>query len=289
MFTKSTNQPALPDVAETGLLTFYCHVIESQSPDPILKDEKAVEISKKLNPILANSPNHWLRDLTTGKVKKELVVHINLRAKKYDEYARSFLKTNPNGIIVNIGCGMDSRFQRIDDGKQIFFDLDLPEMMAFRKQYYQETDHYHMIVSSVLDYAWMDRVAKLGKRPVLFLVEGVFMYLDGDRVKELVLELQSRFPGSELVCEVVTEVFTRKPWNLLVAMKMNKQLGVGKSAAYTFGLRNSHEMETWHAGIKYLDDWSYFDTRHPRLGWVGSIGKMKFMRYVQYTVHYCLS
>ena len=42
----STNSISLPDVAQTGLLTFYCHVIESQNPDPILRDEKAVEISR---------------------------------------------------------------------------------------------------------------------------------------------------------------------------------------------------------------------------------------------------
>ncbi len=115
----SNNSISLPDVAVTGMLTFYCHVIESQIPNPILLDEKAVEISRQLNPVFANSSSRLLRNLAKGKVRKELVVHITLRAKKYDEYANSFLKENPNGIIVNIGCGMDSRFQRIDNGKVI--------------------------------------------------------------------------------------------------------------------------------------------------------------------------
>jgi O-methyltransferase involved in polyketide biosynthesis len=284
----SNNSISLPDVAETGMLTFYCHVIESQTPNPILLDEKAVEISRQLNPVFANSSSRLLRNLAKGKVKKELVVHINLRAKKYDEYARSFLIENPNGIIVNIGCGMDSRFQRIDNGKMTGFDLDLPEMIEFKKQFYKEIDRYHFIAASVFDYAWMDQVAKMGKRPVLFMAEGVFMYLDGEKIKDLILKLQSRFPGSELVCEVVTALFTRKPWNRMVALKLNQQLGVGKGAAFTFGVRDSRELETWHSGIEYLDDWSYFDTRHPRLGWVGTMGKMKFMRNVQYTVHYRL-
>jgi O-methyltransferase involved in polyketide biosynthesis len=114
------------------------------------------------------------------------------------------------------------------------------------------------------------------------------MYLDGEKVKELILKMQARFPGSELVCEVVTAIFTRSPWNRMVALKLNTQMGVGKGAAFTFGVRNSRELETWHTGIEYLDDWSYFDTRHPRLGWVGVLGKMKAMRNVQYTVHYRL-
>jgi O-methyltransferase involved in polyketide biosynthesis len=252
-------------------------------------DQKAVEISHQLTPLFAKSSRSLLRNLAKGKVKKELVVHINLRAKKYDEYANSFLIENPNGIIVNIGCGMDSRFQRIDNGRMTCFDLDLPEMIQFKKQFYKETDRYHFIAASVFDYDWMDQVAKVEKQPVLFMAEGVFMYLDGGKVKDLILKLQSRFPGSELVCEVVTEIFTRKPWNKMVALKMNQQLGVGKGAAFIFGIRNSRELETWHSGIEYLDDWSYFDTRHPRLGWVGMMGKSKFMRNVQYTVHYRLN
>ncbi len=288
MSIEMINQPSLPDVAQTGLLTFYCHVIESQSSHPILMDEKAVEIARKLNQVIANSSNRLLRDLAKGRVKDELVVHITLRAKKYDDYARIFINANPNGIIVNIGCGMDSRFLRIDKSRMIFFDLDLPEMIEFRRQYFQETARYHMIGASVFDYSWMDQVAKIGKRPVLFIAEGVFMYLDGGKVKDLVLKLQSRFPGSELVCEVVTALFTHKPWNRMVALKLNQQLGVGKGAAFTFGIRNSRDLETWHSGIEYLDDWSYFDTRHPRLGWVGTMGKIRFMRKVQYTIHYRL-
>ena len=285
----SNNSISLSDVSETGMLTFYCHVIESQKPDPILLDEKAVEISRQLNPVFANSSSSLLRTLARGKIKEELVVHINLRAKKYDEYANSFLIKNPNGIIVNIGCGMDSRFQRIDNGTMTCFDLDLPEMIQFKKRFYKETDRYHFIAASVFDYEWMEQVAKVEKQPVLFMAEGVFMYLDREKVKDLILRLQSRFPGSELVCEVVTELFTRKPWNKMVALKMNQQLGVGKEAAFVFGIRNSCELETWHSGIEYLDDWSYFDTQHPRLGWVGTMGKLKFMRNVQYTVHYRLN
>lgn len=288
MTEKDGKSIALSDVAETGMLTFYCHVLESQTTDPILRDEKAVEISRRLNPLFENSSSRALRNLAKGKISKQLVTHITLRAKKYDEYARSFLAENPDGILVNIGCGMDARFHRVDNGRLTCFDLDLPEMIEFKKQFYEETERYHFIAASVFDYTWMDQVAQVGKRPVLFMAEGVFMYLDGEKVKELILKMQARFPGSDLVCEVVTAIFTRSPWNRMVALKMNKQLGVGKGAAFTFGVRNSRALETWHTGIEYLEDWSYFDTRHPRLGWVGVLAKMKVMRNVQYTVHYRL-
>lgn len=279
----------LPDVAETALLTFYCHAIESQSPSPILGDEKSVEITRRLNPLIKDSPSRLLRSLAAGKLSPDLVVHITLRAKQYDQYVRDFLVQHPDGLVVNIGCGMDSRFERIDNGKVVFFDLDLPEIIALKRSFYRENERYRMLASSVFDYAWMDLVAVKTNRPILFLAEGVFMYLNGGMVKALILELQSRFPESELVCEVANALFTKKPWNRLVAMKLHDKFGIAKGASFEFGLRDTREMETWHSGIQFLDDWSYFDTRHPRLGWVGTLGRFRFMREVQLTVHYRLN
>ncbi len=278
----------IPDVAETGMLTFYCHVIESRRQQPILYDEKALEVARRLSPLFEKSSSRILRSLAKEQVREELVVHINLRARRYDEYAAAFLKENPDGVLVNLGCGMDSRCLRIDNGQMTCFDLDLPEMIAFKRQFYNETDRYALIGASVFDYAWMDQVVLVGKSPVLFMAEGLFMYLDGKKVKELILELQRRFPGSELVCEVVTELFTRKPWDRMVGLKLNRQLGIGRGAAFTFGIPNCRALESWGPGIEFLDDWSYFDTQAPRLGWVGTLGKIRLMRQVQYTVHYRL-
>lgn len=284
----SNNPITLPDVAQTGLLTLYCHVIESGNPDPILRDEKAVEIARQLDPLLAGSSNRLLRKLAKRGLRQNLVFYISMRAKRYDEYAVSFFKEHPEGVLVHIGCGMDSRFQRIDNGRLTCFDLDLPEMINFKRQFFEETERYHLIPASVFDPGWMDQVSKSGRGPVLFMAEGVFMYLDSAKVKELILTLQSRFPGSELVCEVVKELFTRKPWNRMVSIKLNQQMGVGKDAAFNFGIRNSREMESWGKGIEYLDEWNYFDSGHPRLGGMAALGKIKFMREVQYTVHYRL-
>ncbi len=280
--------PNLSHVAETCLLTFYCHALESQSPDPILKDEKAVEITGRITPMMADSDNMLLRSLYLGKIKPELVVHIALRAKKYDEYAREFIARHPDGMIVNIGCGMDSRFHRIDNGSLIFFDLDLPEVIEFKRRFYQENKRYHMLPYSVFETKWMDAVLAYGKRPVMFLAEGVFMYLEADRVKALVLELQARFPGSELACEVVNQRWLSPMMKTMLHAKLRQGTKIGESADFHFGLSDGREMETWHDGIRFLDEWCYFETNHPRLGWMRIFRKSKFFLRTQWTVHYLL-
>lgn len=275
------------DVAATSLVTLYCHAIESQSQEPILNDPKAVEVTRELNRILSGSENKLEKDLVNGKLKKELVTHIAIRARQYDRYVCGFLEQSPCGVVVNIGCGLDSRFLRIDNGKVIFYDLDLPEVIDIKKQFFEENDRYHFISSSVFDYNWMAVVAR-HKGPFLFVAEGVFMYLQKEDVQSLVVKLQSGFPGSELVCEVFNSLWLRKPLKGLMDYKMQHQLHLGKDAKFHFGIRDSKEMEEWHAGIKFLDDWSYFDSDEEKLGWLKLLGKIEFLRKTQWTVHYKL-
>jgi len=121
------------DIAATSFVTLYCHALESLSDDPILSDPKSVGIMNELNKTLS-PPDHMLdRILVAGTLDRRLVVHIAIRAKKYDDYARNFLQKFPDGVVVNIGCGLDSRFLRIDNERVVLYDLDLPEIIAIKK------------------------------------------------------------------------------------------------------------------------------------------------------------
>jgi methyltransferase (TIGR00027 family) len=279
----------LGDIEATSLLTLHCHALESQSKNPILDDPTAVEIVGKLAPTLSKSKNTLYKKMAKGKIDKNLIVHVALRAKKYDEYIRSFLSGAPDGVVVNIGCGFDTRFQRIDNGKVTFYDLDLPEVIHVKKNLLEENERYHFIDSSVLEHAWMAPLLKYKECSFLFMAEGVFMYLDRESVKSLVLKLQSQFPGCELVCEVFNSLWLSKPLKGMVNFKMQQELHLGKDVTYDFGMRNSREMETWDPGIELLDDWSYFDEPEPKIGMIRLFRYVEFLRKTQWTVHYRLN
>lgn len=276
------------DVAATSFLTLYCHAIESQSKNPILDDPKAVEITQELNKILSDSNNKLDKDLVKGKLKKVMVTHIAIRAKQYDKYVRDFLEKSPDGVVVNIGCGLDSRFLRVDNGSVIYYDLDMPEVIEIKKQFFEENERYHFISSSVLDHDWMSIVAK-HEGPFLFMAEGVFMYLHQEDVQSLILKLQSEFSGSELVCEVFNSLWLKKPLKKIMDFKMQKELHLGKDATFNFGIRDSKEMEEWHEGIEFLDDWSYFDSEEKKLGVLKMFRNIEFIRKTQWTIHYRLN
>ncbi len=145
-----------------------------------------------------------------------------------------------------------------------------------------------MISSSVLDTTWMGLIQE-SKRPVIFLAEGLFMYLDGDKVKDLILTLQARFPGSELVCEVVNERWLKGAAGRILRFKLQKEAKLGGNADFQFGIPDGRALESWNPGIQFLDEWSYFDSMHPKLGSLKWFGKLSFLRKVQWTVHYHLN
>ncbi|MCJ7795017.1 MAG: class I SAM-dependent methyltransferase [Methanoregulaceae archaeon] len=275
------------DVAATSFITLYCHALEALSDNPILSDPKSVEITTELNKTLSRSKHTLDRILVAGTLDKMLVVHIAIRAKKYDDDARDFLQRFSDGVVVNIGCGLDSRFLRIDNGRVVFYDLDLPEIITIKKAFFQETDRYHLIASSVLDFTWMAPVLQ-HKGPFLFMAEGVFMYLDGKDVRSLVLEIQKKFPGSELVCEVENSLWLSPLLKKMLEYKLQHQFHLGKGAMFRSGIRDSREMEHWQSGIQFLDEWSYCDSDEKKLGWLRLLRHIGWIRKTQWTVHYRL-
>ncbi len=54
-----------------------------------------------------------------------------LRGLIFDNWVRQFLEQNPQATVIEIGAGRNTRFERIDHGRQVYwFDLDLPDVIA---------------------------------------------------------------------------------------------------------------------------------------------------------------
>jgi O-methyltransferase involved in polyketide biosynthesis len=125
-------------------------------------------------------------------------------------------------------------------------------------------------------------------RPFLFLAEGVFMYLHQEDVKSLILKLQASFPNSELVAEVVNSFWLRKSLKWMINVKLQREFHLGKEATYNFGIKDSRDLESWHPGLKFLDEWSYVDEPEPKLGALRYFRHINLFRKTQWTIHYKL-
>ena len=99
----------LSGVSETLLIMLYIRAMESQRPDALIKDEKAVELVTRMSYDFDR-----IRRIPLSEGNKVVAV---LRDRECDRYAREFLARHPDAVVVHIGCGLDSRFERVDDDR----------------------------------------------------------------------------------------------------------------------------------------------------------------------------
>jgi len=229
----------LSGVAKTLLITLYIRAVESQRPDALIKDERAEALIRQLDQEALRKTLALTDDFSR--------VAVILKGREFDRFAQDFLRRHPDAVVVHIGCGLDTRFERVDNGRVEWYDLDLPEVIELRRKFIgDEGERYHLLGCSVLEDAWLDTVSAQRQRPFLFLAEGVFMYFKGAQVKLLVLTLRDHFPGAELVFDAFSPIMR---WGHNVRVTRTR---VG---AYLYwALKHGQDLEQWGGGIRLLDE-----------------------------------
>ena len=172
-------------VAETLLIPLYMRAKESRREHPILNDKAAER--------LANSLEYDYVRFDGAKLSE---VGCVVRGWYFDRAVRRFIETHPRAIVVNVGCGLDTRYQRIGNGKAVFYDMDLPEVIALRRELIPEEPGNPYIAASLLETEWMDDLRR--RHPdgaFIFVVEGVLMYFYEKQVRSFLHHVASRFGG----------------------------------------------------------------------------------------------
>ena len=228
-------------IQETLLLPLWGRAYEAQKNTPRLMDKKAVEIIKEIDydfsgieKTQAMSQHGWVaRSLHT------------------DRMAKAFIKRYPEATIVNIGCGMDTTFSRIDNGKIMFYELDLPDVIALRKNFYTDSDRHKSIASSFLDTGWFKEIEV--KDGLLFLAGGVFMYFHEKQIKEFFIKVAAHFHACDFYFDAMS------PMGIKIAKKkVLKKGGMGMSVDSGWGLKPINTLEKWDKRIKLVKAVSMF-------------------------------
>jgi O-methyltransferase involved in polyketide biosynthesis len=178
----------LGPVQETLLIPLLGRAVESQKANGLIQDEKAIEIIQALDYDFSK----WS--------KAKTLTGATLRTRMFDQDVQDFLTLHPAGTIVEIGCGLNTRFERLDNGRARWFDLDLPDTIALRRQFFQDQPRRTMLAASVLEPDWMETVAATGG-PWCFISEAVLIYLEMAQVRQAITQITQRFPGAWLLTD----------------------------------------------------------------------------------------
>ncbi len=243
----------LKGVPETLLLPLRGRYLETRRTGGFINDPKSVEIIDSIDHDFAASDLPWDGQMV-----------ISARTEILDEATTKFLNENPDSVVVNLGCGLDTRITRVDNGRVKWYDLDLPECIELREYFFTQTDRSKFIAKSVLDFSWIDDIEK-GKK-TLFIAEGLLIYFTEEDVKRILFAIKDRFPDAQILFEVYSSII-KKSWHRNQKVK-------NAFSMFKWGIKTGKILEKWADGIKFVTEWHYLD-RHPmRWKW------MTFFRFV---------
>ena len=205
----------------------------------ILKDKKAEEIWEREGfPLKGKAKSKWL------------AYYMGMRSAVFDRWAREQLEANPQAVILHLGCGLDSRCIRVDAEENPWYDVDFPEVIAERKQYFAQSETYHMIASDIRQEAWLQKIPSGGR--AIVVMEGISMYLHQQELKAVLKRLKDHFGDLRILMDSYT------PFGARASQYKNPIHAVGVNQVY--GLGDPQELEadtglTFHREHAMTPDW----------------------------------
>jgi O-methyltransferase involved in polyketide biosynthesis len=187
--------PELGHVQETLLIPLYARARDAARRHPVLHDERARELVDGI-------------DYDFARFGGPSLLGCVLRSAILDGWVRGFVTEHPAGTVVELGTGLNTRFDRLDNGAIRWFDLDLPDTIALRRGFFADRPRCTMLTGSVLDTDWFGTVAA-APGPYLFVCEGVFVYLAEQQVRAVLSQLVRRFAGSLIAFDTAGALMLR--------------------------------------------------------------------------------
>lgn len=210
---------------------------ESERAKPLIRDPKAVELAKALQAAGIGEGEGAV--LGKGALARAVLL---------DEMVRKYVKEHPAARVVNLACGMDTRFYRVDNGSIRWYEVDLPKAMEARKRFLQEEERLFMIGESVLEDAWAEKVEKDG--PVLILAERLSMYLDRQKIQKLFKIIRTHFKEAEIFMEIASPYTVKNSYENVDGQSRPR---------YTWGIENGRKLQQLTTGFRALRDVSLME------------------------------
>lgn len=237
-------------VEDTLFIPMLGRIYASEHCPQILYDKKALELKNKL-------PS----DLIEQNMQNQYTLLASAsRSANMDRFIRSFLERRPNGVIVQLGCGLETTYYRCDNGRTRWYAVDLPHVIEYRRGLLPEPEREFYISEDVFAKDWLKKVRNdVLDAPILVTAGGLFHYFEEHKVIALL-----RMIGQFRNIEVVFDTVNRKGMAMM-QKKYMKQVGHADAQMF-FYVDSAEELAAKIRGnVKVISEESYY--RHiPRNG-----------------------
>ena len=250
----------LTGVPETLLIPLWARATETKMARPIVLDVPAVRVLSAID-----------YDFSRFERARMSQWGCAVRALLLDRATQAFLDRHERACVINLGAGLDTRHARLRHKDTLWYELDLPEALELRGRFFKESRDYRFLAKSVFDVSWFDDVETDG-RHVLVIAEGLFMYFDEREIGELFARMASHFAGAEMLLEIQGPAIVGKGRRHESVRKLKN------APDFKWGTSDNKAPERWSPHIRVQEAWRFLDHFPERLGWIGWLMRLPFLR-----------
>jgi methyltransferase (TIGR00027 family) len=233
----------LKGVSQTLLIPLHYRVEESKSESSSFKDE----IAERFHDAIAYDWAKFDADASQNWVTGAATATMYERRAIFDEQVRNFLEKAPDGLVVNLGAGLDTRFHRLDNGRVQWIELDLPGVITFRQKLHEPKKKRHrMIAASILDDDWVVEIKRHAGSRVLFVAEGLLPYFTEEEHRKIFTCLADNFPGAEMLFQTNAPSLTAGLAQYTALSKL------GMKVEMQWGLDDSKQVSALHPKVEFV-------------------------------------
>ena len=210
--------PDFSTVEDTLFVPMLGRIYASEKFPHVLTDKKALELKPRLPKNLKGQDTQTQYTLMASAV----------RSTNMDRYIQDFMRRNPDGVIVQLGCGLETTFYRNDNGKTVWFEVDLPAVIDYRRELLGETDRDRCIAADAFGEEWMQQVrAAYPEAPLLVTASGLFYYFEEKTVVGMFQKLKN-YGKVEILFDTVNSSGMKR------MSKYMKQVGHAEASMYFY-------------------------------------------------------
>ncbi len=208
----------LNTVEDTLFVPMLGRIYTSENFPQILCDKKALELKEKLPKNIKGQNTQTQYTLMAGAV----------RSTNMDRYIQDFIKRNPSGIIVELGCGLETAFYRNDNGKTLWYEVDLPNVIKYRNEIIGTHNRDISITADDFGNEWIEKIRKdYPNTPILVTASGLFYYFKEDKVLNL-FQILKNYGNVEIIFDTVNSKGMKR------MSKYMKQVGHSDATMYFY-------------------------------------------------------
>ncbi|MBQ9268909.1 MAG: class I SAM-dependent methyltransferase [Oscillospiraceae bacterium] len=231
-------------VQETLIIPLFGRMICSEHYPELFSDPSADRICSMLD--YDFSEKRKLMESQAG-----LFGALEVAQRQYDLAweVRDYLRQHPCAAVVNLGCGLDDTFSKVDNGKCLGYNIDMPDVISLRNDLLPPGEREKNLAFDLNDESWMDEIDASGG--AVFFASGVFYYFETEAVRALLRKMAARFPGGVLAFDCCNRRGAR-----MMTKTWLKGAGISDVSAL-FSLDEPKQLENWSQDFASVRTKSY--------------------------------